>query len=168
MLSEDVFNTSWSMQLYICLNYILYISIRLKNAIKMSCIGVFKRSSKTSSRYIIKLNCSYWNVFKTFSSCFKDVFNTFLRWTAKVIIYGKNSLDHTSEKFMFMIQILKNEFFGYTETFRTVFLKALKWLLLKIKIFLSKSGIRKDVAVSVNMNKESMNKSSSENVFLRF
>ena len=41
------------------------------------------------------------------------------------------------------------------------------------KIFLPKSGIRKDVAVSVNngiitLNTESLNKSNSKNAFLKF
>ena len=42
----------------------------------------------------------------------------------------------------------------------------MKWLLLQIKIFLLKSGIRKDVAVS--MNKESMNESATKNVFQKW
>ena len=42
----------------------------------------------------------------------------------------------------------------------------MKWLLLQTKALLLKSGVRKDVAVSVD--KESINKSSSKNVFLRF
>ena len=42
----------------------------------------------------------------------------------------------------------------------------MKWLLPQTKILLLKSGIRKDVAASIN--KKSMNKSSTKNVFLRF
>ena len=59
-----------------------------------------------------------------------------------------------------------HNFGGYTETFKTGFLKHfMKWLLLETKILLLKSSIRKDFAVSVN--KASMNKSSSKNVFLK-
>ena len=43
----------------------------------------------------------------------------------------------------------------------------MKRLLLQTKILLLKSSIRKDV-IAASVNKESMNKSSSENVFLRF
>ena len=50
-----------------------------------------------------------------------------------------------------MYKFSKSELFGYTEICKTVFLKHF------IKVFLLKSGIRKDVTVSVN--KELMNKS---------
>ena len=42
----------------------------------------------------------------------------------------------------------------------------MKWLLLQTKTLLLKAGVRKGVAVLVD--KESINKSSSKNVFLRF
>ena len=37
----------------------------------------------------------------------RDVFNTFLRRTAKTVIYRKVYLDRTSEKFMFSVQNLQ-------------------------------------------------------------
>ena len=64
-------------------------------------------------------------------------------------------------------KISKSKLFGYTETFKAVFLKHfMEWMLLQTKILLLKSGIGKDVTVSVN--EESMVKSSSKNIFLRF
>ena len=101
------------------------------------------------------------DVFKTSSWRFQDVFNTFWRHTAKTIIYRKICLRHLRNLWS-VYKFYKSEIFGYTETFKAGFLKGfMKWLLLQINILLLKSGIRKDVAVSVN--KKSMNKSISEN-----
>ena len=103
------------------------------------------------------------NVFKT--SC-KDVFNTSSRPIQYVFetycedYYLPTDLprSHFWEIYGQSTNFSRVNFFGYTEAFKTVFQNTLKWLLLQIKIFLLKLGVRKDVAVSVN--KESMNKSS--------
>ena len=102
--------------------------------------------SSTSSRPIQ-------HVFETY--CEDDYLQKDFPWSHFWEIYGQdvkfprvNSLD---------IPIL----------FSTVFLKHfMKWLLLQTKTLLLKAGVRKGVAVSVD--KESINKSSSKNVFLRF
>ena len=101
-------------------------------------------------------------------SSLPDVFNTFLRRTTKTIIYRKICLGHTSEKFMIRVKNFQEwTLWIYRNFLKTVFLKHfMKWPLLQTKTLLLKSGIKKDVAVSVN--KESVNKNSSKNVFLRF
>ena len=77
-----------------------------------------------------------------------DVFNTFLRRTARMIIYRRICLGLDSQQF------LVRRLFGYTETFKTAqcFLKHFrKWLLLQTRILLLTLDIRSEVAVSVNL-----------------
>ena len=52
---------------------------------------------KTSSRRLAKMS----------SIRLQDLFNTFLRRTAKTIIYRQICLGHTSEKFMVRVQIFQ-------------------------------------------------------------
>ena len=68
---------------------------------------------------------------------------------------------------MVSVQVFKSELFGYTKTFKTVFVKQfMKWLLPHTKILSLKSNIKKVVAVSVS--KQSMNKTNSKKVFPKF
>ena len=117
-------------------------SRRLQKHFKVSCRDIFKMHHQVKLFLLTSLQ----DVFKTF----QDVSNVLSRgedlprphfWE----IYGKGT------KFSFWIYIFLKHF--------------LKWLLLQIKIFLLKLGIRKDVAISVN--KESMNKRISKTC-LRF
>ena len=121
----------------------------------------WRRFAKMSSRHfedVFKLT-RVQGAFKTHSTRFLDVL-------------GRRS---STERFAWATRLRglcsgykfsKSELSGYTKTFREVFLKHfMKWLLLQIKIFLLKPGIRKDVA---SLIKKSMNKSSSKNVFPRF
>ena len=75
----------------------------------------------------------------------------------------KICLSYTSEKFKLKIQIFQDwTFWKNIETLRTLYEVTAS----TIKKLLLHSGFRKDVAVSVN--KESMSKSISKNVFLSF
>ena len=95
------------------------------------CPDVFKRHHKVKQFSLTRLH---------------DIFNTFLRWAALLrnLLWGY--------KFSKSFDIR----FWDTEVCKTDFLKHfMKWFLLQIKIFLLKSGIRKNVTVLVN--KKSMN-----------
>ena len=67
------------------------------------------RLGHTSSRRlqdVFKTSCK--NVFKTSSArLLRDVFSTFLRRTAKTVIYRRICLGHTSEKFTVSVQNLQ-------------------------------------------------------------
>ena len=64
-------------------------------------------------------------------------------------------------------KISNSEFLGYTETFKTVFLKhPMKSLLPQTEMLMLKSDIRKNDAVSVNIELI-LNKSCSKNVLRR-
>ena len=97
-------------------------SRRLQDIFKTSCKNVFKTSSrrlqdvlKTSSRHLQDVLQRYLqDVFKTYHQVklflltnLRDVFNTFLRRTAKTVIYRRICLGHTSEKFMVSVQNLQ-------------------------------------------------------------
>ena len=184
-LLQDAFKTSWSRRTYSPWSYVFRrrlqddlikanlfaLVIRLQDVYKMSS----RRLQDVLLRRIQDVFKIYYQVKlflltlleDLFTRCFQDVFSTFFRRTTKTIIYIKICLGHTSEKCMVRVQIFQEWIFGYTETFGAVFLKHfMKWMLLQIKVFLLKLGIRKDVAVSVN--KKSMNKCSSKNVFPSF
>ena len=84
---------------------------RLQNVFKKSCKNVFKTSSR---RFQDVLQRYLQNVFKTYHqvklfllTSLRDVFNTFLRRTAKTVIYRRICLGHTSDKFMVSVQNLQ-------------------------------------------------------------
>ena len=128
--------------------------------------GFLEYDFKTSSRLLAKMYSRHLqDVFKTFPRWLQDVFNAFSRRTARMIIYRKICLGHTSEKFMIRVQIFKFPIFQLSIFQSEQFFKTLyEVTTTAIKIFLLKSGIIKDI----NKEKESVNKSSSKNVFLRF
>ena len=92
---------------------------RLQNVLKTSCKNVFRTSSedvfKSSPRHLQDFLQKYLqDVFKTYHQVklflltnLRDVFNTFLRRTAKTVIYRRICLGHTSEKFMVSVQNLQ-------------------------------------------------------------
>ena len=145
------------------------LDILIKTNIFALVIPLQKTSSRLFHHVLIKTNIfvlvtrlqdlfrsSSWPLAKTYSIYLQDIFNPFLRYTAKTIytyvhiyiyihiyvyvyIYIYTYILWSEYKFS------KSGHFGYTET-KTVILKHyIKWLLLQIKIFLLKSGIRKDV-----------------------
>ena len=59
-----------------------------------------RRLAKMSSRRCQDVSSSYTVLVNNFSRCLQDVFPTFLRCTAKTVIYRSICLGHTSEKFM--------------------------------------------------------------------
>ena len=184
-LLQDAFKTSWSRRTYSPWSYVF--RRRLQDdlikanlfALVIRLQDVYKTSSRNLQDVLLRRIQDVFKIYyqvklflltlleDLFTRCFQDVFSTFFRRTTKTIIYIKICLGHTSEKCMVRVQIFQEWIFGYTETFGAVFLKHfMKWMLLQIKVFLLKLGIRKDVAVSVN--KKSMNKCSSKNVFPSF
>ena len=107
---------------------IFVLAIRLQDVFrtschnKTSCKNVFKTSSrrlqdvlKTSSRCLQDLLQRYLkDVFKTYRQIklfflisLRDVFKTFLRRTAKRVIYRRIFLGHTSQKFIVSVQNLE-------------------------------------------------------------
>ena len=111
--------TSWSRPIYSSCPYVFKISSRIFQdffkTTSRQLQDVFKTSSKrlqdvsqirlegifkTFWRRIIKLNCfcktSLW-----------EVFNMFVRRTAKTVVYRRIHLGHTSEKFMVSVQNLQ-------------------------------------------------------------
>ena len=108
--SEDIFKNSWSRPKYLSSSYVL------KTFSKTS---LAKRSSrhlqdafKTLSRHLqdILQRCLQ-DVFKTdhqvkmfLLTHLRDVFNTFLKHIAKMVIYRRIFLVHTSEKLMISVQ----------------------------------------------------------------
>ena len=107
---------------------IFVLAIRLQDVFrtschnKTSCKNVFKTSSrrlqdvlKTSSRHLQDVLQRYLqDVFKTYHqvklfllTSLRDVFNKFLRYTAKTVIYRRICLGHTCEKFMVIVQNLQ-------------------------------------------------------------
>ena len=100
------------------------------------------------------------NVFEMYSTRFWDVLRRRLSTERSAYATILRNLQSRSK-------ISNSEFLGYTETFKTVFLKhSMKSLLPQTKMLMLKSGIRKNDAVSVNIELI-LNKSSSKNVFLR-
>ena len=135
---------------------------RLQNVFKTSCKVAFKALSRrfqdvsSSKTFLV-------NIFKMSSRLVQHVFETYCEDN----YLQKNLARSHVWNLWSAYKVSKSEIFGYTETFKAGFLQHfMKWLLLQTKILLLKSGIRKDDAVSVN--KESMNRSGSKKVFLRF
>ena len=120
---------------------------------------------KTFPGCTIKLNCSCQQVFNTSLICIQHVFE---------MQYEHDYLQKDFPRSKFLenygqgTKLLKLDTLDMLKRFknRLIFLNFMNWLLLKTKILLLKSGIGKNVAVSVN--KESLNKGSSKNVFLSF
>ena len=118
---------------------------RVQDFLKMS-------SPSSSEDVLIKTNIfllviRLQDVFKTYSTRFWEVLGTKL---------SKERFDFVThlKNLWLGYKISKGELSGYTEFFKAAFSKNfMKWLLLQTKILLSKSGIRKDVAVSVNKEK---------------
>ena len=93
---QDVFKTS---------------SRRFQDVFKTSCKNVFKTSSRrlqdVLQRYLQDVFKTYHQVKLFLLTNLRDVFNTFLRRTAKTVIYRRICLGHTSEKFMVSVQNLR-------------------------------------------------------------
>ena len=93
--------------------------IRLGHTTSRRLQDIFKTSSrppaKSSSRHLQDVLQRYLpNILKTYHqvkpfllTSLRDVFNTFLRRTAKPVIYGRICLSHTSEKLMVSVQKLQ-------------------------------------------------------------
>ena len=109
MHSEDIFKNSWSRPKYLSSSYVL------KTFSKTSSKNVFKTSSRrlqTLSRHLqdILQRCLQ-DVFKTHHQVklfllthLRDVFNTFLKHIAKMVVYRRIFLVHTSEKLMVSVK----------------------------------------------------------------
>ena len=109
--SEDVFKTSWSRPIYSSWLYVFKTSSRrFQDVFKTSCKNVFKTSSRrlqdVLQRYLQDVFKTYHQVKLFLLTNLRDVFNTFLRRTAKTVIYRRICLGHTSEKFMVSVQNL--------------------------------------------------------------
>ena len=101
---QDAFETFWR---------------RLQDVLKMSwrrfCKTSWRRfedvlktkETQTVSRRFQDVSLSYTVLVKKFSRCPQDVFTTFLRRTAKTVIYRRICLGHTFEKFMVSVQNLQ-------------------------------------------------------------
>ena len=79
------------------------VKTNILNVFTASCKNVFK----TSSRCLQDVFKTYRQVKLSLLTSLRDVFNTFLRRTAKMVIYRKIFLGHTSEKFMVSPQNLQ-------------------------------------------------------------
>ena len=86
-------------------------SRRLQNVFKMSCKNVFKTSSRLLQDVLQRCFQAVFNTYhqvKLFLlTGLRDAFNTFLRRTAKRIIYRRICLGHTFDKFMVSVQNLQ-------------------------------------------------------------
>ena len=94
---QDVFKTSWSRRIYLSCPYFF----------KTSCKNVFKTSSrrfaKTSSKHLANMSWRHLqDVLKTYHqvklfllTSHWEVFNTFVRHTAKAVVYRRIHLGHT-------------------------------------------------------------------------
>ena len=84
---------------------------RLQDVLKMSWRrfeDVLKtKETQTVSRRFQDVSLSYTVLVKKFSRCPQDVFTTFLRRTAKTVIYRRICLGHTFEKFKVSVQNLQ-------------------------------------------------------------
>ena len=65
------------------------------------------KETQTVSRRFQDVSLSYTVLVKKFSRCPQDVFTTFLRRTAKTVIYRRICLGHTFEKFKVSVQNLQ-------------------------------------------------------------
>ena len=109
--SEDVFKTSsrrLAQDQYIRLVHTS--SRRLQDIFKTSCQDVFKTSSRRlanrSWRHLQDILKTYHQVKLFLLTSVWEVFNMFVRRTAKTVVYRKIHLGYTSEKFMVSVQNL--------------------------------------------------------------
>ena len=110
--SEDVFKTSWSRPIHSSWPYVFKTSSRrFQDVFKTSCKNVFKTSSRrlqdVLQRYLQDVFKTYHQVKLFLLTSLRDVFNKFLRYTAKTVIYRRICLGHTCEKFMVIVQNLQ-------------------------------------------------------------
>ena len=150
-----------------------YIRLSHRSSIRLQ--YVFKTSSKrlvsASSRYLQDVLKMYHQVKLFLLTRLQDIFETYSMrfWSVqrRQLPTERFALGTLLRNLWSGYKVSKSDLFEYTETFKTVFLKHfMKWLLLQTRILLLKSGIRKDVAVSIN--KESMNNGSSKMYFSGF
>ena len=123
--SEDVFKTSsrrLGQDQYIRLGYTS--SRRLQDVFKTSSRhlqDVFKTSSRrlanTSWRHLQDVLKTYHQVKLFLLTSLWEVFNMFVRRTAKTVVYRRIHLGHTSEKFMVSVQNLQVLVFQFTTPF---------------------------------------------------
>ena len=78
-------------------------SRRLRDVLKTSS----RRLAKMPSKRFQDIPSSYTVLLNKFSICLQDVFTTFLRRSAKTVIYRRVCLGHTFEKFMVSVQNLQ-------------------------------------------------------------
>ena len=78
-------------------------SRRLRDVLKTSS----RRLAKMPSKRFQDVSSSYTVLVNKFSICLQDVFTTFLRRSAKTVIYRRVCLGHTFEKFMVSVQNLQ-------------------------------------------------------------
>ena len=118
---QDVFMTSWARPIYSSWPYVLKTSSRrFQDIFKTSSRRLPKTSSRRLEevwpRRIYVLQRCLQEVFKRYHqvklfllTSLRDVFNTFLRRTAKGIIYSRICLGHTSEKLRSVYKICKSD-----------------------------------------------------------
>ena len=117
MSSEDVSKTSWPRPIYSSCPYVFKTSSRrlaitssrrLQDIFKTSSRGlqsVFKtRLANTSWRHLQDVLKTYHQVKLFLLASLWEVFNMFVRRTAKTVVYRRIHLGHTSEKFMVTVQ----------------------------------------------------------------
>ena len=112
--SEDVFKTSsrrLGQDQYIRLGHTS--SRRLQDVFKTSS----RRLAKTSSRHLQDVLKMYHQVKLFLLTSLWEVFNMFVRRTAKTVVYRRIHLGHTSEKFMVSVQNLQVLVFQFTTPF---------------------------------------------------
>ena len=90
--SEDVFKTSWSRPIYSSCPCVFKTSSRDLQ----DCLKTYHRVLKTYHQVKLFLLASLW-----------EVFNMFVRRTAKTVVYRRIHLGHTSEKFTVSVQNLQ-------------------------------------------------------------
>ena len=109
MSSEDVSKTSWPRPIYSSCPYVFKTSSRL--LAKTSSRGlqnVFKtRLANTSWRHLQDVLKTYHQVKLFLLASLWEVFNMFVRRTAKTVVYRRIHLGHTSEKFTVSVQNLQ-------------------------------------------------------------
>ena len=124
---KNVFKTSSRRLQYVfkmsCQNVLKMSSKRLQDVLQKLLQEIFKTSPrrfedvfKTSPRYLqgVLQGCfedffkTYYQVKMFLLTSLQDVFNTFLRRSAKRIIYRRICLGHTSEKFLGSVQNLQD------------------------------------------------------------
>ena len=106
--SEDVFKTSWSRPIYSSCPYVFKTSSR--HLAKTSS----RRLANTSWRHLQDVLKTYHQVKLFLLTSLWEVFNMFVRRTAKTAVYRTFHLGHTSEKFIVSVQNLQVLVFQFT------------------------------------------------------